>query len=505
MDDQPAVAELNLLPDLIEPVDKSLLLTQAASSVKWTTLATLLPRFVTPVSTMILAALLTPADFGAIAVSTLVVALARIVVGLGLGPSVVQRRDRVGEAASAALYMSLLVAILLYGALWLSAPWLAQAYRIPVVESVVRVSGISLILYALESIPMALLQRELRFRRFFWVNFTPQLVNVAVSLALAALGAGVWALVIGPLAGAAARAALAWALSGWRPLRSLDRALVSQLLGFSLWLVVAGFQSWLFLQADNALAGVFLGGEGLGVYSLGFNLSALLPGLIIPPLATIAYPAFCTLQNQREEVGRSLLKLQSLAAALLLPAALGLSAVAVPAVKLLYGDKWAGLGSVIQLLALNGIGQIWSLNSETYRAIGRPDAWPKLALIPLAVLFPLLLAAGPYGLLPFTVARFAAGFVLPLTNIAASSRILGISIKKQVWALMSPGRYALVMYVLALLLVSWSAPFEGFTGWLKLGAIVSGSALFYVGLVWRFNRSLWSDLVSAARRIVLRV
>jgi teichuronic acid exporter len=487
-----------------EPEDRGRLVRRAAGSVKWTVLSNLLPRLVTPISTLVLAALLVPADFGIVAVSMLVIALARIVVGLGLGPAVVQRRTMVAKAASAALWMSFAIAAALYGVLWIAAPWIAQIYEMSLVADVIRVSALSLFFFALQSIPTALLQRELGFRKLFWVNSLPQVTTAVVSVSLALLGMGVWALVWGPLAGGAMGAALAWLLCGWRPKLAISRAVVRPLLGFSAWVVGASFQSWLFLYADNAIAGYYLGEEGLGVYSLGFNISQLLPGFVIPALSLVAYPAFCALQSDHREVGRSLLQLQSLATAVLFPACFGLSAIAVPAVALLYGAKWAGLGQVIWLLAIMpGISHLWSLNADAYRAIGRPDVWTKLAGVTLLVLLPLLLLAGPYGLMPFTFVRFGGHFLYPLLNIFVGGRILGISIRQQLQPLAIPMSCALLMYTVTLVLVRVLTPFEGAVGWLKLVTVVAAGASIYMLLLWALSRDLWHRLLLAGRQVLL--
>lgn len=505
MDQSPALGT-HPSPALLMPEGKAQsteLIRRAASSVKWAALSNLLPRFITPITTMILAAILTPADFGTVAVSTLVIALAQVVVGLGLGPAVVQRRTLVTETASAALWISLPIAGAFYGMLWMAAPQLAEIYQIPLLTNVIRVSSLSLLLFALGSIPAALLQRNLKFRELFWVNFLSQLMSVVVSLILALWGAGVWALVLGPLFGTATRTVLVWLFCGWRPLFSISRAVIRPLTGFGLWIMVSGFQSWLFLYVDNAIAGYFLGADGLGIYSLGLNISSLLPGLALSALSAVAYPAFCALQSEREEVGSSLLKLQLLASAVLFPVSLGLSSIAVPAVVLLYGTKWHGLGAVIQLLAIMpGLSYLWSLNADAYRAAGRPDVWTKLAGVTLLVSLPLLLIAGPHGLMVFTLARFGAHFIYPFLNILIGGRVLGISVKDQLQALMTPFGCAAVMYVVTQLLARGLMPFEGAIGWIKLLLVIGIGALIYLLLLRTANKDLWNRLLLACRQVL---
>lgn len=484
-------------------MDKAPVVDQASRSVKWAALGALLPKLVTPVVTLVLAALLTPADFGIVAAAMAVVSFGQIVVEMGMGAAVVQRRTQVFEAASLALLFSATVGLALYAILWIAAPAIAGAYDIDELQSALRVVGVSLVLSALISVPTALLTRELQFRRLFWIGALPQITNALVSLAMALAGGGYWALIGGYLSGRVLNLVLVWRAGRWRPKPVFDRQLFRSLFVFSAWVFVSGLQSWLFLYADNLLAGYFFGASFLGVYALGFNLAMLLPGMLIAPLVSIAYPAFSAIQVSQQEVGRSLLKLQRLAASLLMPVALGTSAIAIPLIGLLYGDRWPGLGYVIQVTAIGTIGQIWSLNVAAFRAIGRPDMWPKIAFVALPVLYVLLFIAAPHGMVAFVWARLIGGLILPIGNIIVGSRLFSTPLLLQWKALRVPAICSFVMFVLASLSSQCLAPFVGLTGWVKLAFLVSISSLMYVGLVVWLERPLWNEMVVAARRSIL--
>jgi O-antigen/teichoic acid export membrane protein len=312
----------------------------------------------------------------------------------------------------------------------------------------------------------------------------------------------VWALVIGPLASTALKAALAWVLSGWMPQVILSRSVLRSLLQFSSWMMGAHLLTWLFLYADNAIAGYFLGDAGLGLYSLGFNLSNLLPGLIIPALSAVAYPAFCALQNNRLEVGHGMLQLQSLAAAVLLPVAFGLSSIAPVVVSLIYGTKWDGLGTVIRFLAIMpGISHLWSLNADALRSIGRPDAWTKLALATLAFMIPALIFAGGHGLKTFTVVRFGSHFVYPVLSVLVARWVLRLSLLSQIRALWSSCLASGVMYGLVLVAIAALPPFRGLMGWAQLLCVIVFAACSYVSLLWLWDRGLLYRLLGAVRRV----
>lgn len=474
---------------------------RATKSIKWAGLSQILPRFISPASTLVLAALLTPSDFGIVAVSSLVIALAEVIVGLGLGAAIVQQKTKVNSAASVAFFLNLTIAIGLYGLLWIGAPWLSSVYDMFMVDEVIRVSGLSLIFFGLGSVPVALLRRDFGFDKLFWVETVPQVVAPALSAALAFLDCGVWALVLGQLVRTALRATLALVLLRWRPSLEFGFDVIIPLLGFSFWMVLSGVQSWLFLRADNAIAAYFLGDEGLGVFSLGFSVSSLVPGLLIPAVSRVAYPAFCALRGGEREVGDSLVKLQSLVASVVFPVCFGISAFAVPAVDLAYGEKWHGLGTVIQLLAIMpGIGQLWSLNADAYRSVGRPDVWAKLSALSLLVLMPALLMAGPYGFSAFVLARFGGAFAYPLLNILFTKRVFGISVLDQLKVFGPSFVPALIMFAVAYSLVRVVAPFTGVLGWFKLTMIALASGFVYVTLLWAFDRDLVIRLLSVGRQ-----
>jgi O-antigen/teichoic acid export membrane protein len=309
---------------------------------------------------------------------------------------------------------------------------------------------------------------------------------------------------VGPLAGAAVRTALAWFFARWRPLLAMSRAGVRPLLGFSAWMMGASFQSWLFLYADNMLAGYFYGAHDLGVYSLGFNLANLLPGMLITPLAAVAYPAFSALQEDPSDVGRSLVKLQRLIAAILFPACFGLAALAGRAVTLLYGDKWIGLGWTLGVLAIMpGAGGLWSLNADAYRAVGRPDIWTKLGVVTMLILFPLLFFSGRFDYKVFVVARFVGSFTLPLLNLWAAARILRIPLGEQWRSWRAPAVCALTMFAVVMAMSYYLAPSRGIWGWAELLLMAGVGASIYAGGLRLADRSLFGEMVSSLGRLGL--
>jgi O-antigen/teichoic acid export membrane protein len=493
------------LSKIVGSQEQENLITQAAKSFKWSILYNIAPRLVTPFSTIILAGLLTPSDFGLVAISTFVIALATILSELGIGRTVIQYQTNIEAAASVSMWMGLITSLGIYFLLWTLAPIIAVIYNDPLVTPVIRVAALSLPLAATTTVPKALLRRNMEFERLFWVNSSFLIISAIASVVLAYLGTGFWAIIFGQLIGLFVSSVIVWVSVRWRPHIVLNWLIARSILGFSTWIMLSNFQNWLFIYADNAIAGMFMGMKSLGVYALGFNIATIIPTFIVASLSDVAYPAFCRLDGNKLEVGKSLLNLQRLTGAILFPAALGIAAIATPVVELLYGNKWQGLGTVISILVIMpGLGGIWLLNESAYTALGKPDIYTKLSIISLLALLPILWFSAPYGLLIFTVARFVGGLFLPFGNILMGKHTLNLKISIQIRSLTIPLLYSSMMFISVLFLTLQLQPFTGILGWMKLFSIAMFGAALYILMIRFLNRELWNDLVLSVRRILAR-
>jgi PST family polysaccharide transporter len=242
------------------------------------------------------------------------------------------------------------------------------------------------------------------------------------------------------------------------------------------------------------MAGYFFGSKGLGEYSLGFNIAMLLAGIIISPIASIAYPTFCKL-NDKNEIGMELVKMQSLAAAILFPVCLSLAAVASPIVFILYGDKWPELGMIIQILVvMPGMANIWSLNADAFRAADHPAVWTQISAIGLIFLLPALFVAGSFGFRTFVYARSLGALIIPMLCSFASIELLSIPFKVQFQGLKIPFLGSLMLFLFLLTFNLFLGPYQGLVGLIKIGICsIIGMFLYFVFLRV-FDKQLYFQL-----------
>jgi O-antigen/teichoic acid export membrane protein len=400
----------------------------------WAGLSSLAPRAISILTTLLLAALLTPKDFGYLAIVNIVVALVQSVFTSAFTPALVQLKGDVEELAATALSAAVAFSGLIYCALFFAGPAIESFYKTPHLSALLRVSAISILAGSVGAAPLGILQRRFAFKRIFVVQAVSQIAGAGLSLALAFSGFGVWALILGPVVNSVTTTVLAFFYARWTPRFRLDFWRAGPFMGFSSWVIVGGIQTWLFLSGDNAIASRSFDAATLGVYALGFNLANLLPGIIASVVSLVAYPSLCQVQRDpAANFSSTFLDVQTVVAALALPAACLTALLAGPLIGLGLRSKWADLGFTIQWLAIfPGLCNIWSLNSDGYRAVGQPGLWPKLSFASLVVLLPCLTISARYGFHAFTITRCLAALPLPVLNMIAASKALRVPLYAQI-------------------------------------------------------------------------
>lgn len=307
-------------------------------------------RLIGLMSTLILARLLVPEDLGIIAMSSLVVGLADMLLDLGVEAALIRNRDATQKHYDSAWTLRLLQMCISAGLVVLSAPLAAAYFEEPRVQSVLQVTALSLVLGGLQNIGVVNFQKEMRFRQDFRFIFIPRVTGFVVTMILAAVLRNYWALVIGALSGRLLGVVLSYTMHPMRP--RLHWGKVREIFGFSQWMLVRGIGNYL----DTSLHRFFVGGRSgsavMGGYSLANDVAALPSSELLMPLNRVLFPALVEAKHSATELARKFLLAQGVQVVLALPASVGLALVAHDAVPLLLGEKWVFAVPFVQLLAL---------------------------------------------------------------------------------------------------------------------------------------------------------
>ena len=472
---------------------------QAIKAVKWTALNEIVSRAIQPIITLILARILTPEDFGVVGVAMIAIGLAQIFQDFGLGKALIQSETEIEKTANIVFWTNLFLSIVIYFIIFLTAPLISQFFHEPIVADVLRILGLQIILFSLVLAHQALFQRNFQFKQLFFIRTFSSLVLGFVSILLALLGYGVWSLVFGTLAGTILQVILLWKLSSWRPNRSYDFQLARQMFAFSAWVFIEAFLGWLILWGDSIVLGHFLGVKELGVYRVGVTFLMLVFGIFFNPILPVAYSAFSRLQNNREELIKSFLKMTKLISLVSLPLGVGFAILAPNISTIIFGQKWQGIEIVIALIGIMySIAWLVGLNPEVYRAIGRPDINSKLLFVAVIYYLPVYIYVAPYGLFVFSLARLVVAIIGMGLHIFVVNRILGLKIT-YLWSLTKePLLSSLVMVIALYLAENFIGDVSGIGGWFKLFGIISIGIITYMVSLWLLNK----DLVLQGLRLV---
>jgi PST family polysaccharide transporter len=456
----------------------------AVRGVAWQGASYLLGKTLIFVTTVVLARLLVPDDFGVVALALVFVNYADVVNDLGISQALVflpvsQRRS------DTALTVSLAFGALLVGIGQLAAPLVARLFHNGDVTTLFRVLSITLLLGPIGQVPDALLRRKLDFKRRLRNDLGRAVTRGAVAITLAALGFGPWSIVIGELAGDLGYAIVAWSLVDYRPSRRFWRVTrddLRSLLAFGGPAAGSVFFSNLIFNIDYLIVGARLGATALGFYSLAFRLPELAIINVFFVLSSVAFPMFSRARTDNVRLRRGYLtsvRLQSLYGT---AAGVGLAVVAPMVVHVAFGAKWEH--SIVPLEALALYAAFRSLGTganDVYKGIGRPGLALWLSFARLGVLAPALFIATRWGInaVAWTQVAVAAGFAIGMQALAA--RVLEIPMRKLL-AAMRPAAVAGLGTALGAGLVRALVPTGAGDAIRLVLAIAAGGGLGFVAL-----------------------
>ena len=302
-------------------------------------------------STMVLARLLTPGDFGLIAMVTAITGFVAMFKDAGLSMATVQRKDITHEQVSTLFWINVGLSALVMLVLAALAPAIAAFYSEPRLVWITLALAGTMLFGGLTVQHQALLRRQMRFKALAIVEVATMAFSIAVAIAMALLGFGYWSLV-GMAAGAAlANAVLVWALCDWKPGVPARHCGAASMLQFGGHLTGFTFLNYFTRHADNLIVGFVLGSGPLGIYSKAYNLLMLPIRQINTPVGSVMLPALSRLQDKPDRYCRAYTQAISAIAMVGMPIVVCAFVLADEAVAVLLGPGWEQAAVVFRWLA----------------------------------------------------------------------------------------------------------------------------------------------------------
>ena len=341
------------------------------------------------VSTIWVARLLSPDDYGLVAISGLFTAAIAIVTDFGLGAGLVTRREINEREINQVFWLNLTMAALFYLLMFAAAPYIAAAYDLPALKNILRVASLGLLISAFRSVSYGMLLRALDYRFRAIVEMIGQFIQAGLVILLALNGFGAWSLILGYLT-AQLFMAIAFKSKGpkiGRPTLSL--AGLQDVVGFGVRITGARALGFAAGSSDMAMITSLLGARAAGVYSVAFNLASAPLDKIGAIFNRVAYPAVARMNDDAERSQRFLLQLHFALLAVASPALVGASLTAPDLIPVLLTGTWQAAVPVLQVVCIANIVRLSGmLLPVILEARGRADLVLRFQLVS-ATLLPL--------------------------------------------------------------------------------------------------------------------
>ena len=404
------------------------------------------------VVSIILARLLTPADYGLIGLITVFISVALVFARSGMGQALVQKKDANDEDFSTVFYYSLGVSLLIYAILFFAAPYIAAFYNEPQLVDVIRVLSVTVIIGAVYSVQQAKVQREMNFKKFFFATSVGTLVSAVVGVAVAYMGFGVWALVWQQISCQLINSIVLYFAVKWRPMLLFSFSKMKQLFGYSWKLLCSSLLDTVYNNIYSLIIGKFYSSSDLGYYNRGKQFPVLIIENVNGSINSVMFPVLSKIQDEKERFKATVRRSIKTSTYIIFPLMAGLAAVAEPMVKILLTDKWLPAVPFIQFCCFTyAFWPVHTANLQAIKALGRSDIYLKLEIIKKIVGVTILIITIPFGLTTMMFGRCVATVSSSIINASPNKKLMDYSYMEQVKDMLPSVAISAIMCTVVLL------------------------------------------------------
>lgn len=453
-------------------------------------------QLISLIVSIILARLLSPDDYGAVALVMVFITIANVFVTNGFGSSLIQKKDADNLDFSSVFYINIALSIVLYSIIFFSAPFIADFYNLSVMEPALRVLGIRIIIAAVNSIQQAYVSRNMLFKRCFWSTLFGTLVSGVIGVIMAYSGFGVWALVTQYLTNSCTDTVVLWFTVRWRPELKFSWKRAKGLISFGWKLLVSALIDTGYKQLRSLIIGKIYTSADLAYYNQGDKYPSLIVTNINTSISSVLFPAMSQYQNNKERVKQMTRKAIQVSSFIMWPMMVGFAVCAEPIVRIVLTEKWLPCVPFIQIFCFTyGLWPIHTANLQALNAMGRSDLCLKLEIVKKAIGLVALFATvwiSPLAIaLSLIVTDMIGTFVNAYPNIKLLNYKYSEQLKDMLFPLIISGVMAVVIYPIKFL--QWN-------DWATLGFQITIGASVYILLSVITKQSAFSYLVGFIKK-----
>lgn len=372
---------------------------QAVKGVMWSAVERFSVQGIQFILTIIIARLVLPSDYGLIAMLSIFLAIAQVFVDSGFSNALIQKRNRTEEDFSTVFYFNILVALLVYGVLYISAPFIASFYGEPELKIVTRWVGLNVVLSALLLVQRTRLLIVSDFRTLAKASLIAVIISGSIGVCLAWVGYGVWALVAQSLGNTFLNVILLWKFVAWVPKRTFSVDSFRELFAFGSRLLIGGLLHTIYLNLYTLVIGRFFNSSQVGYFNRSQTFAVFPATNLTDIVNRTMYPLLCELQKDEKALIHTFFNYLHSTVFIVFPLMIGLAVMSETLIEILLTKKWLPASSLMSILC---IAYMWypimSFNWQLLNVKGRSDLSLKAEIIKKIGAFLILFVSIPWGM-----------------------------------------------------------------------------------------------------------
>ncbi len=433
---------------------------QVVNATKWSSVTEIAAKLVSPISTMILARLLTPEAFGVLVTATMVISFAEIFTDAGFQKYLIQHKfesdTKLYQSTTVAFWSNLTLSLIIWAGIICFAEDIATLVGNPGRGDVIAVSCFCIPLAAFSSIQMALYKRKMDFKTLFLVRIVGVLIPLVITIPLAYLTRSYWSLIIGMIALNLSNAIILTVKSEWKPKLFYRLSLLKEMLSFTVWSMIEAISIWLTGYVDIFIVGTMLNQHYLGVYRTSMVAVGQIMGLITSATTPVLFSSLSKLQDDDAEFKRMFFSFQKLVGILVIPLGVGIFLFQDLIVNIFLGSQWGEAAHFIGLWGLTSSITIVLAHycSEVFRAKGKPRLSVLAQVLHMAFLIPTVLWGVTKGFDTLCDARALVRLTIVMINLVLLYKLVRISPSQMLGNVLPSIISASIMGVVSYLLIS---------------------------------------------------
>ncbi len=397
---------------------------------------------------IVLARLILPEQFAAIAMLSIFIAVAEKFINSGFSTALVRKVNRTQVDCSTVFYFNIVISVVSYFILFLIAPYVADFYNLQELKPILRVSSITLVIGSFAGVHRTLFSARMDFKSLAKYNIASLIISGIVGMFMAYKGFQVWALVAQSIVSTVFSTACIWYASPWRPTLQFSWISLKEFFGFGSKLLASGLLDTVYTNMYSVVIGKFFPHSDLAFYNRAYGLRSMATSVPTGVLASVTFPALCKIQDDDDTLRVSYRKMLQLSAFVVFPLCLGLGAVAYPLINVLYTKVWIFSASLLQIIVFAGMWYpVHAINLNLLQVRGRSDLFLRLEIIKKINGVLMLCITVPLGLKAMCYGSICTSLIALFINTHYTGKLLNLGFLTQMKDLYPSLILSVVMFI----------------------------------------------------------